>query len=211
MPYGRAVRVENGLRNRAPAWGPASANIDPSIDPRPLTSQAYLRQNSSMQSRQARVSDASEVVRLAGVMFESMGLGLDQPGWPAVGERALRKRLGADMMAFVIDDPERQGRLVASAAGTIHRRLPRPGESEFSAGYVQGVATEESYRRKGLAEEVMVGLLGWFHDNGVIAVELHATGMAETLYRTMGFSDSGPRALRIRNLSDWWRGRVGGP
>lgn len=164
-----------------------------------------------MQSRPAQVSDASEVVRLAGVMFESMGLRLDEPGWPDVGERALRARLGADMMAFVIDDPGHQGRLVASAAGTVHHRLPRPGELEFTAGYVQWVATDETHRRQGLAEEVMIGLLGWFYENGVTAVELHATPMAETLYQSMGFSDSGPRALRIRNLSAWRRAHVDGP
>jgi hypothetical protein len=111
-------------------------------------------------------------------------------------------------MAFVMDDPGHQGRLVAAAAGTIHVRLSRPGELEFTAGYVQWVATEGSHRRKGLAEEVMMGLLGWFYENGVTAVELHATPMAHTLYQSMGFSDSGPRALRIRDLSAWRRADV---
>jgi GNAT superfamily N-acetyltransferase len=140
-------------------------------------------------------------------MFMSMGHRLDQPGWPDDGERALRERLGADMMAFVVDDPENPDRLLASAAGTIHRRLPRPGAPQFTAGYVQWVATEESQRRNGLAQDVMVGLLGWFHDKGVTAVELHATPIAESLYQSMGFTDVGPRALRIRNLSQWWQAR----
>jgi GNAT superfamily N-acetyltransferase len=159
-------------------------------------------------ARPARLADAGEIVRLASVMFESMGLALERPDWPACGHRAVRERLGKDMMAFVIDDPDEAERLVASAAGTIHRRLPRPGDVEFTAGYVQWVATEEEHRRKGLGQAVMDGLLGWFCDNGATAVELHATPMAEPLYRTMGFTDRGPRALRIRDLSEWRRARA---
>jgi GNAT superfamily N-acetyltransferase len=138
-------------------------------------------------------------------MFESMGLVLDQEHWPGSGEQELRERLGRDLMAFVIDDPHHDGHLIASAAGTIHRRLPRPDREQFLVGYVQWVATEEAHRRKGLAESVMNGLLGWFAEQGVAAVELHATPMAESLYRSMGFTDTGPRALRIGDLAAWRR------
>jgi GNAT superfamily N-acetyltransferase len=133
----------------------------------------------------------------------SMGLTLDDTEWPSSGEKAVRERLGVDMMAFVVDDPRRDGRLVASAAGTIHRRLPRPGAAAFPVAYIQWVATDEEYRRQGLARDSMMGLLGWFQQNGVRAVELHATPMAESLYQAMGFGDAGPRALRIRDLGSW--------
>jgi hypothetical protein len=42
----------------------------------------------------------------------------------------------------------------------------------------------------------MTSLLGWFEEHDVSAVELHATTEGEPLYRSLGFSDAGPRALR---------------
>jgi hypothetical protein len=39
----------------------------------------------------------------------------------------------------------------------------------------------------------------------VTAVELHATPVAESLYRSMGFSDEGPTALRVRDLGRWFQ------
>jgi len=45
----------------------------------------------------------------------------------------------------------------------------------------------------------MDALLGWFSERDVHTVELHATPMAEALYRSMGFDDAGPRALRRRS------------
>src|SRR5579863_532324 len=155
------------------------------------------RQDVAMKARAARIFDASEIVRLAGIMFQSMGLDPDQDHWPAVAEQVVRDRLGTDMMAFVVDDPQIPGRLACSAAGTIHRRLPRPGAPDFTAGYVQWVATDETYRKQGLAEAAMICLLEWFHERAVTAVELHATPVAERLYLSMGFTDDGPRALRI--------------
>jgi GNAT superfamily N-acetyltransferase len=132
-------------------------------------------------------------------MFESMGLDLGDDRWLATGEREVVERLGGDLMAFVVDHPTRAGTLVASAAGSIHRRLPRPGTPVFSVGYVQWVATEPDFRRRGLARGVMVGLLDWFERRDVFAVELHATAQAESLYLSMGFSDEGARALRKRS------------
>jgi GNAT superfamily N-acetyltransferase len=142
-------------------------------------------------------------------MFRSMGLDPDQDHWPAVAAQAVRDRLGSDMMAFVVDAPQEPGRLVCSAAGTIHRPLPRPGTPDFTAGYVQWVATDETYRKQGLAQAAMISLLDWFHEQAVTAVELHATPVAESLYLSMGFTDSGPRALRIRSLPEWRMGQTG--
>ena len=57
---------------------------------------------------------------------------------------------------------------------------------------------EPAFRRRHLGREVMVALLEWFDARDVRAVELHATVMAEPMYRELGFDDSGPRALRRR-------------
>jgi GNAT superfamily N-acetyltransferase len=151
-----------------------------------------------MQARPAQASDAAEVVRLAAVMFESMEADLANQVWVPAALTEFRDRLGGDLAVFVVDHPSEEERLVASAAGTIGRRLPTPMNPSGLAGYVQWVCTDAEYRNRGLARQVMVALLDWYTSEGVLSVELHATPMAEQLYRSLGFDDSGPRALRRR-------------
>ena len=143
-------------------------------------------------------SDAGEVVRLAAALFTSMDIDASGPEWQEAGRRHVEERIGTDMAAFVVDHPSVPGRLVASAAGTIAPRLPTPLNPAGVAGYVQWVCTDPEFRGQGLARSVMRALLDWYDDQGVPAVELHATPMAEALYIDLGFNDSGPRALRRR-------------
>lgn len=152
-----------------------------------------------MNARIATVEDAPEVVRLAAVLFESMGLPTAwDEHWRAEGERHVRERLGKDLAVFVVDDPSRPERLAASAAGTIAQRLPTPANATGLAGYVQWVCTDAQFRGRGFARAVMQGLLGWYDERGVGTVELHATPMAESLYLALGFDASGAGALRRR-------------
>jgi GNAT superfamily N-acetyltransferase len=148
--------------------------------------------------RPATVDDAPEIVRLARLMFESMGSDVSDPAWEAAGRESVTSRLGADLAAFVVDAPEAPGRLIASCAGTVNRRLPRPGDPAGLVGYVQWVCVEPGARRQGLARQVMTALLSWYEQAGIHRVELHATPMAESLYLSLGFSDEGGRALRRR-------------
>jgi GNAT superfamily N-acetyltransferase len=152
-----------------------------------------------MEARPATPGDADEIVRLAQLMFASMGMDLADSTWEQSGRRHVCDRLGADLAVFVVDHRSRDGRLVASAAGTIARRLPTPLNADGRAGYVQWVCTDADQRGRGLGRRVMTALLGWYEANGVMAVELHATPMAEPMYRAMGFDHSGPPALRRRS------------
>lgn len=149
-----------------------------------------------METRFARPQDSSEIVRLARIMFDSMGIAITDARWEGIGEAGVERRLGADLAAFVVDHPSEHGRLIASAAGTINERLPGPLCPGGIVGYVQWVCTDPSYRRQGLARRVMAALLDWYDARDVRTVELHATPMAEHLYISMGFDDTGPRALR---------------
>jgi GNAT superfamily N-acetyltransferase len=148
--------------------------------------------------RAATVGDADELVRLAGVMFASMGMDITGEQWTQNGRHNVQDRLGTDLAAFVIDDPSEPGRLLASAVGTIASRLPTPVNPSGLAGYVQWVCADEAHRGRGLGRQVMTALLAWFDERGVLAVELHSTQPAEALYASLGFSDAGPRAMRRR-------------
>lgn len=151
-----------------------------------------------METRPAEVEDAAEVVRLAAMMFESMGMDTSDPAWHEEGRRHVHERLGQDLAVFVVDHPLAPGRLVASAAGTVARRLPTPMNPSALAGYIQWVCTEPDFRGRGLARRVMAALMSWYEAHGVPTVELHATAQADALYRSLGFDDSGPVALRRR-------------
>src|ERR1700730_17478261 len=116
-----------------------------------------------MAVRSATSNDAAEVVRLAGVMFEAMGVDASGDEWQASAERHLHQRLGRDVAVFVAGEPGARpgpgGRLVAAGAGTVAQRLPTPGNPSGRAGYIQWVCTDPGWRRTGLARAAMEALL----------------------------------------------------
>jgi len=161
--------------------------------------------------RAAVSDDAPELARLRGVMFTAMGradAGDDGP-WRAESERVFRRELarqfGAQsgsvapdrlpgaggLVAFVVDDPERPGRLAACAIGTLDERLPSPDTPVRLVGHVSNVCTDPDRRRRGYSRACMERLLGWFDRQGVRRVHLSATDEGEGLYRSLGFSDPG--------------------
>ena len=148
-------------------------------------------------TRPATIDDAEEIVRLARVMFESMGAaGAAREEWQAAGMAAVRGRLGADLGVFVVDHAAEPGRLVASAAATVNRRLPTPFNGTGLVGYVQWVATDDEERGKGYGRAVMEALLDWLEERGCASIELHATADGEPLYRSLGFHEASNPALR---------------
>lgn len=149
-----------------------------------------------MNARPALPADGPEVLRLARTMFATMEADLGDDAWEHLGGEHFRTRLGDDLAVFVIDHPAHDGRLIASAAGTIARRLPTPFNRHGLTGYVQWVCTDAEYRGGGLGARVMTSLLDWYETRDITTVELHATPVAESLYRKLGFDDTGMRALR---------------
>jgi GNAT superfamily N-acetyltransferase len=150
-----------------------------------------------MAARAATAEDVSEVVRLAALMYASMGQDPSDPRWVETARAQFISRLGDDLGVFVVDHPDHEG-LAASAAVTITTRLSGPTNTRARAGYVQGVATDPDVRSRGYGREVMTALVAWCEREGAGVVELHATAAGEPLYRDLGFSDDGPIALRLR-------------
>ncbi|MHB1738744.1 MAG: GNAT family N-acetyltransferase [Actinomycetes bacterium] len=148
--------------------------------------------------RLATPGDAAEVISLAALMYEAMGVDASDDRWRQAGSEALTHRLGLDAAVFVVDDPTGGGRLVASGAGTIARRLPGPGNPDAGVGYIQWVSTDPGWRRHGLARRITVSLLHWYEERGVPSIELHATRDGEKLYRSLGFEEGPNPALRLR-------------
>ena len=147
--------------------------------------------------RSATEADVDEVVRLAALMYASIGQDAASPEWRRAARDQYLHRLGGDLTVFVVDHPDQPG-LAASAAGTVTTRLPAPNNLSAQVAYVQWVATDHDMRRRGYARAVMQALVDWYDDHGVRVIELHATTDGEPLYRELGFDDEGPAALRRR-------------
>jgi GNAT superfamily N-acetyltransferase len=148
--------------------------------------------------RPAQTTDVAEVIRLARVMFDSIGADSLDSTWEEQGHRQIHARLGKDLGIFVVDHPDDPRQLIASAAGTIALRLPSPFNPAGRVGYIQWVCTDPAYRGQGLARKVMTSLLDWYEEGDVPSIELHATPMAESIYRALDFDYVGPRAMRRR-------------
>jgi GNAT superfamily N-acetyltransferase len=150
-----------------------------------------------VQPRHATLDDAPEILRLATMMYESMGLDASGPEWRENATKLLAERLGGDeVVVFVVDDPERPGALAACGGAAVIQRLPGPKTPAGRWGYVQWMATEPSYRRRGLATAVFTAILDWLDQRGITNVELHATAEGEPLYRSFGFTDPASPELR---------------
>jgi GNAT superfamily N-acetyltransferase len=148
--------------------------------------------------RPATAGDTGEVIRLAALMYEAMGLDATGLAWRQAAAAALASRLGGDTCVFVADDPDRAGQLAATGAGVITTRLPGPANPAATVGYIQWVSTDPLWRRRGLARAVTSALLAWFAERGVRSVELHATPQAAGLYHSLGFGPGSNPGLRIR-------------
>ena len=146
-----------------------------------------------MEVRAAAAHDVDEMMRLAAVMFESIGLDASDAAWrdraPAVLVDGLR---AGHVGAFVVDDPGEPGRLAASGAAVVEQRLPTPHGPDGRIAYVQWVCTDPDHRRRGFARAVMDALLVWTRDQGVARVELHSSPDGRALYEELGFRATPP-------------------
>ncbi|MDQ2728209.1 MAG: GNAT family N-acetyltransferase [Actinomycetota bacterium] len=148
--------------------------------------------------RPALLTDSDEVMHLAGLMYEAMGVDASGAAWRSAGTDALASRLGHDAAVYVAEHPGAPGRLVACGGGTISVRLPGPHNPHPASGYIQWISTDPEWRSRGLARRIMVALLDWYDRKGVRSVELHATATGEPLYCSLGFVEGPYRALRRR-------------
>ena len=150
--------------------------------------------------RRATSDDIDELVRLRQVMFDSMEGVMDTTsGWEDAVRRGLPARVGRRLGGRVRGRCAR-GRRAWPACGvaTVAARLPGPGNLTGRYGYVQSMATDERWRRRGYGRDVFAALVDWFRAEGITAVDLHATTSGEPLYRSFGFREGETIELRWR-------------
>jgi GNAT superfamily N-acetyltransferase len=157
-----------------------------------------------VEPRRAVPDDTAELVRLRQVMFDALTeTHVTEGGWEPFATEVLRAGLAdGTVVAFVVDGPD--GGLVAAGVGTVAQRLPGPANHSGRFGFVQSMATDPDWRRRGLGRLVFASLLDWFRAEGITAVDLHASADGEALYRSFGFRE-GP------NVELSWRAAVDTP
>ena len=145
--------------------------------------------------RRATVADAPELTRLREILLAEMGQDVSQPTWREAAMSAFTRRLapGQDLVAFVID--AEQGRLAASAVGTIFDSLPGPNRPDGRTGWLLNLATAPEFRGRGYARATSTALLDWFHGQGVRRVEMLASTAGEALAKSLGFTE--PAAVSL--------------
>jgi GNAT superfamily N-acetyltransferase len=152
-----------------------------------------------MEARLATPGDFEELIRMAAVMLSSMGLEPHVDRWHDRALEVLRSELASGSgAAFVVDAPDQPGQVIASGAVLVHQRLPTSEHPDGRVGHVQWVATEPSYRRRGLAKLIMRAIVEWLRDQQVEAVELYASKDGQPLYASLGFVAPERAWLRLR-------------
>jgi GNAT superfamily N-acetyltransferase len=139
--------------------------------------------------------DADAVIALVSGMYEAMGMDPSDPAWRLEADRLMRDGGGQnDRAIFVVDV---QGEIVACGGVTVATRLPGPRVPDARVAYVQWMATGQRHRRRGHAHAILNAILSWARESGVSLIELHATPMAEGLYRRNGFEEARNPSMRL--------------
>lgn len=152
--------------------------------------------------RPAAPDDAHELMRLRTVMLSALSGTASVPGpWQATGVRILREQLGTTLTAFVVDDPDVDGRLAACVVGAVDQRLPGPRNPTGRVGYVFNVATDPRCRRRGYSRACLQALLRCYDEQGIVTVDLRASADGEPLYTALGFQRTADPSMRRASVT----------
>jgi GNAT superfamily N-acetyltransferase len=145
--------------------------------------------------RLAQKADAATIARHRAEMFRDMGeLHDDQYDalLRATTEYAKHAIDGGEYVGWLASPHARPDVIAAGAGVQIRTLIPRPGPGGTGLlvgrqGLIVNVFTERPYRRRGLARQLMEGLLAWAKGNDIASVVLHASAEGRMLYDQLGF------------------------
>ena len=149
--------------------------------------------------RLATAADAPVLARHRAEMFRDMGDLPDDRHYAtlrAAAEREIAAWLTkGDYVSFVANPRDRPQEIVAGAGIQIRKLLPRPlpngrGISLGPDAIVLNVFTEQAWRRRGIAERLMLHVIDWAKNNGIALLVLHASPDGRSLYERLGFEQT---------------------
>ncbi len=147
--------------------------------------------------RRATALDAAVIAHHRVAMFSDMGLVPTE----ALAAR-LRETSAAALEACLCNGTylgwlavAADGKILGGAGVHVKPQLPRISQDGRSvdtadAPLVVNVYTEPSFRRQGLARQLMVAIMTWATEAGFDRVDLHASDAGRPLYRSLGFAST---------------------
>lgn len=143
--------------------------------------------------RRSTTADLDTLVEHRRAMFQDMGY-TDQETMGAMAAKfrpwLLAHMNAGDYLAWVITAPH--DFIAASSGLWLMDWPPHLVGKGTHRGNILNVYTYPSFRRRGLARELMQAVLSWCRGNGVDTVILHASDSGRALYESMGFAPSVP-------------------
>jgi GNAT superfamily N-acetyltransferase len=148
--------------------------------------------------READGGDIFELVRLRRRMYEDMRY-RDTAALEAMSSltAAYLQRAVADrsFRAWLACD---QGRVSAGGAVVITAWPAHPYDLECRRATILNVYTEPSYRRRGVARQIIETMISWCKQQGLARLTLHASEDGRRLYESLGFEPSNEMQLNLR-------------
>jgi len=96
---------------------------------------------------------------------------------------------------------DRDGKVVAGGGLLITSWPPRPRDHNARRAFVFNVYTEPEFRKKGVARELMLLMIGWLREQGFRSVALHASDEGRHLYEALGFEATNEMRLDLDRKS----------
>lgn len=147
----------------------------------------------SITIRPAEAGDVAHLVDLRGHLLDVASAAsyasrsaAEREAWKASYASWVGEVHGTDDRVRIIVG-EVEGEIVGCATGIVDRRPPAPDCISGWCGWVQSVVVAPSWRRQGVAGQLMHALMDWFAERSASKVVLEATHDAEQFYDKLGF------------------------
>lgn len=145
--------------------------------------------------RDATPDDAAALVRIREVMLASFLGDVGDGRWKAEATEVLREQIETGGMIGALAEVD--GVVGSGALARVWRQLPGPDDDGRRA-WIFSVATEEPFRRRGLARSVVTRLVDRLDALGLPRIDLTASQEGMDLYLSLGFAPSDAPLLRRR-------------
>jgi GNAT superfamily N-acetyltransferase len=148
--------------------------------------------------RRASTADLETLVAHRRAMFHDMGY-TDDTAMDSMSAKfrvwLLEHMKSGDYHAWLACAPD--GSIAAGAGLWLMDWPPHMVGQGARRGNILNVYTAESFRRRGLARELMEAVLQWCRENRIDTVILHASPSGKSLYESLGFVATNEMRLRL--------------
>jgi ribosomal protein S18 acetylase RimI-like enzyme len=148
--------------------------------------------------RRASTADLDTLVEHRQSMFRDMGYDNDV-ALNSMSEKfrvwLLEHMNAGDYLAWLVIAPE--GSIAAGTGLWLMDWPPHMIGQDTRRGNILNVYTVESFRRRGLARQLMDVVLAWCGENCVDTIVLHASPAGRSLYDALGFAPTNEMRLKL--------------